>query len=94
MNVSEINYFQGGKFLYMDHIKDRPGSWNYYKQKLQTVTGYWKLLRGCNIDREIDVEISNSGLFHQVNQQRIYFAPEKYTVASPHIVGTATKAEE
>jgi len=77
----------------MEHIRDSPGSWLYYKQKLCTMTGIWKFFNGCNIDRDIDKEILESKLFPKIEQERIYFSPDRLRVLSPHVVGTATKAD-
>jgi hypothetical protein len=83
--------FQGGKLYFMEHIRDTPGTWIYYKQRLASLTGYWPFFYGCSIDKDLGEEILNSKLFSRVDLEKLYLAPEMFSYLSPHTIGIALK---
>lgn len=86
----------GGKFYFMEHIREFDPEKHGLKQKLQdvlSVTGIWPFLfDGCYLNRDMLSLIEGTG-FSKVTAERFY-APVPYAflkVIEPHLKGVAEK---
>ncbi|MFH1765360.1 MAG: class I SAM-dependent methyltransferase [Gemmatimonadota bacterium] len=76
----------GGKFLFMEHVAAREGSWLRRVQRF--IRPAWRRIGdGCEPDRTIEEDLLGAG-FRQVNLDR-FSVP--LPIVSPHIAGTAEK---
>jgi len=76
----------GGKFLFIEHVAARRGSWLHGMQRL--VKPLWRRMGdGCHPDRETRTALESIG-FASIEIQE-FEAP--LPVVSPHIAGTAVK---
>jgi len=76
----------GGRFLFIEHVAAPPGS--LLRQLQSAIRPIWKVIGdGCHPDRETWIALENAG-FASVNYERF---DAKLPIASPHIIGVATK---
>lgn len=77
----------GGKFLFIEHVAARRGSWLHKMQRL--VKPLWRRMGdGCHPDRETRTALESVG-FAAIEIEE-FEAP--LPIVSPHIAGTAVKA--
>jgi len=86
----------GGKFLYIDHVLDKPGTFLYFKQQILSRLGIWPLLfDGCHLNRNIDKEVEKCQ-FAQVLQKRFKIETSSFYIfpyIEAHVVGVAIKGQ-
>jgi SAM-dependent methyltransferase len=76
----------GGRFLFIEHVADSPGTWLRRTQRL--LRPFVRTLAdGCHLDRDTALAIERHG-FAGVAYQRLRLP---IPLVSPHIIGVATK---
>jgi SAM-dependent methyltransferase len=76
----------GGRFLFIEHVADSPGTWLRRTQRLLRPL-VRALADGCHLDRDTSLAIERHG-FAGVAYQRFRLP---IPLVSPHIIGVATK---
>lgn len=76
----------GGRFLFIEHVADLPGTWLRRMQRLLRPL-VRTLADGCHLDRDTALAIERHG-FAGVAYQRLRLP---IPLVSPHIIGVATK---
>ncbi|ELR59047.1 Methyltransferase-like protein 7A [Bos mutus] len=78
----------GGAFYFMEHVADKPSTWNYFWQ--QVLDPVWYLLfDGCNLTRE-SWKALEKARFSKLKLQHLQ-APLSWELVRPHIYGYAVK---
>ncbi|XP_043740331.1 methyltransferase-like protein 7A isoform X1 [Cervus elaphus] len=78
----------GGAFYFMEHVADKPSTWNYFWQ--QVLDPVWYLLfDGCNLTRE-SWKALEQARFSKLKLQHLQ-APLSWELVRPHIYGYAVK---
>ncbi len=84
----------GGRFVFLEHVADRPWSFRWIVQKVLWFTPWRFFSDGCNPGREIGAAIERAG-FEKIDCRRYKQAGSGIILAvnRPHIWGIATKAQ-
>ncbi|KAF4517120.1 hypothetical protein B566_EDAN008878 [Ephemera danica] len=84
----------GGKFYFLEHVLDKPGTWRRLVQKFLVYIGFWSFVScGCSIAKETGTFIRDAGfsdltLDHFYLDTKIHFV---FHFTRPTIIGIATK---
>jgi len=84
-----FNFLQGGKFLYIEHIRAPLTSWTYIIQRVVDPVWYYLFSDGCSLVTTPWVNIEKAG-FSNVEQQQVW-TRVRFRLIKQHLKGVATK---
>lgn len=91
-------HFQGGRFLFLDHILHPPPAKLHYVQRFLDWSGIWpSLFDGCNLGRSLEKTVLDYG-FDPVKTTTFYLEGHSWlsvwNIVKLHVYGTAFKPKQ
>jgi len=81
----------GGKYVYLEHVADRPGTLRRVAQKVAPWSPYRFFSDGCHPGRDIAADIAAAGFTGHEHEAYMQQGPLLLALSKPHIAGIAAK---